>query len=93
MKIAEPSVSSAPRPGVRAHDFGCDTPERLAARIAAQGFSCAQLALNKAIAGLNLQAGAAVAVRLRATFRPRRFVAGSKRKCRTAKRKIFDKPF
>jgi len=45
------------RLGVRAHDFGYDTPERLAARIAAQGFSCVQLALNKAIAGLNLQAG------------------------------------
>lgn len=45
------------RLGVRAHDFGCDTAERLAARIATQGFSCVQLALNKAIASLNLQAG------------------------------------
>jgi L-ribulose-5-phosphate 3-epimerase len=57
MKVAESTISSALRLGVRAHDFGCDKPERLAARIAAQGFSCVQLALNKAIAGLNLQAG------------------------------------
>jgi L-ribulose-5-phosphate 3-epimerase len=57
MKVAEPTISSALRLGVRAHDFGCDPPERLAARIAAQGFSCVQLALNKAIAGLKLQAG------------------------------------
>ena len=57
MKIAEPTISTALRLGVRAHDFGSDTAERLAARIAAQGFSCVQLALNKAIEGLNLQAG------------------------------------
>lgn len=49
--------ADALRLGVRAHDFGCDTAERLAVRISAQGFSCVQLALNKAIAGLNLQAG------------------------------------
>ena len=57
MKIAEPTISTALGLGVRAHDFGCDTAERLAARIAAQGFSGVQLALNKAISGLNLQAG------------------------------------
>lgn len=45
------------RLGIRAHDFGCDTPDRLAARIATRGFSYVQLALNKAIAGLNLSAG------------------------------------
>ena len=48
---------SGPRFGVRAHDFGRKPADELAARIAAQGFSCVQLALNKAIAGLNLQAG------------------------------------
>jgi sugar phosphate isomerase/epimerase len=57
MKVTQPTTSSSLRLGVRAHDFGCDTAERLAARIAAQGFSCVQLALNKAIVGLNLQAG------------------------------------
>jgi len=45
------------RLGVRAHDFGRMTANDLAARIAAQGFSCVQLALNKAIAGLDLRAG------------------------------------
>jgi sugar phosphate isomerase/epimerase len=38
--------------GVRAHDYGKDTPERLFRRIRADGFSCAQLALKKAIAGV-----------------------------------------
>lgn len=45
------------RLGVRAHDFGRMPAEALAGRIAAGGFSCVQLALNKAIAGLNLRAG------------------------------------
>ena len=54
--------SSEPAPkvlrlGVRAHDFGRLPAEALAARIAAAGFSCVQLALNKAIAGLDLRAG------------------------------------
>lgn len=43
--------------GVRAHDFGRAPAEELARRIAASGFSCVQLALNKAIAGLDLRAG------------------------------------
>lgn len=45
------------RLGVRAHDFGRLAADELAARIAAKGFSCVQLALNKAIAGLDLRAG------------------------------------
>ena len=45
------------RLGVRAHDFGRMPANELAARIAAQGFSCIQLALNKAIPGLDLRAG------------------------------------
>jgi len=49
--------ASALRVGVRAHDFGRLPVEELAARIAAKGFSVVQLALNKAIAGLNLQPG------------------------------------
>jgi L-ribulose-5-phosphate 3-epimerase len=45
------------RIGARAHDFGTTTPCKLAARLAGQGLCCAQLALNKAIAGLNLKPG------------------------------------
>ena len=48
---------AAPRIGVRAHDIGRLPADELAARIAAQGFFGVQLALNKAIAGLNLQPG------------------------------------
>ncbi len=58
-KIERPARKkiAALRLGIRAHDFGCMSADELAARIAAQEFSCTQLALNKAIAGLNLQAG------------------------------------
>ena len=45
------------RIGVRAHDFGRLPADELAARIAANGLSCVQLALNKAIAGLDLKPG------------------------------------
>ncbi len=38
--------------GVRAHDFGKATPDELFARIADSGFECIQLALPKAIAGI-----------------------------------------
>jgi len=51
-------ISSLPlRIGVRAHDFGCLPAEELAAKIAAHGMVCAQLALGKAIAGLDLRPG------------------------------------
>jgi L-ribulose-5-phosphate 3-epimerase len=43
--------------GVRAHDFGKLPADELAARIADQGFCCVQLAVNKAIAGLDLGPG------------------------------------
>ena len=43
--------------GVRAHDFGRQPVQSLAASIAASGFGCVQLALNKAIASLNLGPG------------------------------------
>ena len=43
--------------GLRAHDFGCGSADQLAERIATAGFGCVQLALNKAIAGLRLEAG------------------------------------
>ena len=43
--------------GVRAHDFGRLPAGELAARIAAKGLSCVQLALSKAIAGLDLRPG------------------------------------
>jgi L-ribulose-5-phosphate 3-epimerase len=50
--------SSLPvRIGVRAHDFGCLSAGELAAKIAAKNMVCAQLALGKAIAGLNLIPG------------------------------------
>jgi sugar phosphate isomerase/epimerase len=63
MNLVEPTIQtkwfapSALRLGARAHDFGRMPAEELAARIAAGGFSCVQLALNKAVAGLDLQAG------------------------------------
>ena len=38
--------------GARAHDYGKDEPESLFARIRADGFSCVQLALKKALAGV-----------------------------------------
>ena len=45
------------RVGVRAHDFGKLPAEELAARIAARGLSCVQLAVSKAIAGISLSPG------------------------------------
>jgi L-ribulose-5-phosphate 3-epimerase len=45
------------RIGVRAHDFGKLPAEILAGRIAAKGLSCVQLALSKAIAGIDLKPG------------------------------------
>jgi L-ribulose-5-phosphate 3-epimerase len=45
------------RIGIRAHDFGKLPAEQLAAHIAAQGLCCAQLAVNKAIADLDLTPG------------------------------------
>ncbi len=45
------------RIGIRAHDFGKLPAGELAARIAAQGLCCVQLAVNKALAGMNLVPG------------------------------------
>ena len=45
------------RIGVRAHDFGRLPAGELAAKIAAGGFTCAQLAVGKAIAGITLKPG------------------------------------
>ena len=45
------------RLGARAHDFGKLPAGELAARIAAKGLTSVQLALNKAIAGLDLKPG------------------------------------
>jgi L-ribulose-5-phosphate 3-epimerase len=45
------------RIGVRAHDFGRLPAGELAGRIAAKGLSCVQLALSKAISGLDLRPG------------------------------------
>lgn len=43
--------------GVRAHDFGKLPVEQLAAAVAAKGFSCIQLALSKALEGINADTG------------------------------------
>jgi sugar phosphate isomerase/epimerase len=45
------------RIGVRAHDFGKLPADELAGRIAAKGLSCVQLAVSKAIAGIDLKPG------------------------------------
>ena len=50
-------MKSLLRIGARAHDFGKLPADELAARIAAKGFVAVQLALNKAIEGLDLQPG------------------------------------
>lgn len=52
-----PPHEVALRLGVRAHDFGRMPARELAAVVAAGGFHQVQLALNKAINGLNLEAG------------------------------------
>jgi sugar phosphate isomerase/epimerase len=43
--------------GIRAHDFGKLPAPELASRIAAKNLSCVQLALNKALEGLDLKPG------------------------------------
>ncbi len=43
--------------GVRAHDFGKLPADQLAATVASQGFSCVQLALAKALDGINTDTG------------------------------------
>ena len=43
--------------GIRAHDFGKGSPEEMAAKIAAKKFSSIQLALPKAIEGVNFGLG------------------------------------
>lgn len=45
------------RVGIRAHDFGRLPADELARRIAARGLCCVQLAVNKAIEGINLKPG------------------------------------
>lgn len=50
-------TSPALRIGIRGHDFGKLPAPELARRIAAQGLCCVQLAVSKAIAGLDLKAG------------------------------------
>lgn len=51
-------VTSTPvRLGIRAHDLGCFSADDLARKVGAEGFDCVQLALGKAIKGLDLQPG------------------------------------
>ena len=45
------------RIGARAHDFGKLPADELAGRIAAKGLCCVQLAVSKAIAGIDLKPG------------------------------------
>lgn len=43
--------------GIRAHDIGRFSPDELARRVAAEGLDCVQLALGKAIKGLEMAPG------------------------------------
>jgi L-ribulose-5-phosphate 3-epimerase len=57
--------------GIRAHDLGCFSADELARRVSAAGFECVQLALGKAIEGVDLSAGginAAMAGEIGAAF-------------------------
>jgi sugar phosphate isomerase/epimerase len=57
--------------GIRAHDLGCFAADELARRVSAAGFDCVQLALGKAIEGVDLSAGginAAMAGEIAAAF-------------------------
>jgi L-ribulose-5-phosphate 3-epimerase len=49
------TIVSSPgiRIGIRAHDFGCHPADGLAQRVASAGFDCVQLALGKAIQGVD----------------------------------------
>lgn len=49
------TIESSPeiRFGIRAHDLGCFDADELASRVAAAGFECVQLAIGKAIKGLD----------------------------------------
>ncbi len=49
--------TSAIRLGIRAHDIGRFPADDLARRVAAEGLDCVQLALGKAIEGVDLQPG------------------------------------
>lgn len=49
--------STLVRLGVRAHDIGCYAASELARRVAAEGLSCVQLALPKAIPGVDFSNG------------------------------------
>lgn len=51
MGIQASGAATAWKIGVRAHDFGRATADEMAQRIAAAGFSCVQLAVNKALSG------------------------------------------
>lgn len=58
--MAESSSKAASTPmmlGARAHDFGRLPAEELARKIARQGLTCVQLALGKAISGIDLAPG------------------------------------
>lgn len=49
--------STLPRLGIRAHDLGRFSPDELARRVAAEGLDCVQLALGKAIDGMEMAPG------------------------------------
>lgn len=51
------AISMLPRLGVRAHDLGRFPPDELACRVAAEGLDCVQLALGKAIEGMEMSPG------------------------------------
>lgn len=51
------AITTLPRLGIRAHDLGRFPPDDLARRVAAQGLDCVQLALGKAIEGVEMAPG------------------------------------
>ena len=51
------AISTLPRLGIRAHDLGRFPPDELARRVAAEGLDCVQLALGKAIDGVEMAPG------------------------------------
>lgn len=51
------ATSTPPRLGIRAHDLGRFPPDELARRVAEEGLDCVQLALGKAIDGVEMAPG------------------------------------
>ena len=55
--LKAPTQIQAVRTGIRAHDLGCHAADELARRVATAGFDCVQLALAKALKGVDSTRG------------------------------------